>query len=141
MKGQVSAVLTVFVVVTHLGLGERDAARFNGGLLNVSGAFGADATGTPVVYGVLLDAGGGLLVNRAVVTSVDGEGRAVRRLDAGAVLAFSNVNSAGVVVVVVLVYLDTGLGKVGSRRTAQDIIVRRGMDGSMDGWESWYEEK
>lgn len=107
------ATLTVFVVVTHFGLG--GAARLNGGLGHVGGALGADAAGGPGVDGVLVDAGGGLVLDGAVVASVDGEGGVVRGLDAGAVLAFGNVNGAGVVVVlVVLVYLDTGLGKVGA---------------------------
>lgn len=67
------------------------------------------------------------MLNGAVVASVDSESGAVRGLDAGAVLAFSNVNGAGVVVVVVLVYLDTGLGEVGARGTEEKISVRRGM--------------
>ena len=122
--------LTVFVVVTHLGLRERSAAaRFDAGFADVSGSFGADAAGTTGVYGVLVDAGGSLVLDGAVAASVDSEGGAVRGLDAGAVLAFSNVNGAGVVVVVVLVYLDAGLGEVGSRGTGGDIMVRRGMDG------------
>lgn len=72
------------------------------------------------------------MLDGAVVASVDSDGGVVRGLDAGAVLAFSNVNRAGVVVVVVLVYLDAGLGEVGSRGTEGKISVRRGMEGSMD---------
>ena len=110
------------------------AARlFDSGFADVGRAFGADAARGAGVYGVLLDLGGGLVLNGAVVASVDGERGGVRGLDAGAVLAFSNVNSAGVVVVVVLVYLDTGLGEFRSRRSRGWVLEsRRGMDVSMD---------
>lgn len=114
------AARVIFVVVTHLGLFlDAGAARlFNSGVVDVSAVFGADAAGPGAgVYGVLVDdAGGGLLVDGAVVASVDGEGVVGAGLDAGAVLAFGNVNGAGgVVLLVVLVYLDAGLCEVGTR--------------------------
>lgn len=121
--------LTIFVVVTHLGLLLDAGAtrRFDSGVADVSAVFGTDAAGPGAgVYGVLVDdAGGGLLLNGAVVASVDGEGVAGAGLDAGAVLAFGNVNgTSGVVLLVVLVYLDAGLCKVGTRRSRGRDVVR-----------------
>ena len=129
-RGQLK--LTIFVVVTHLvvvvvgGL-----VRSNGGFADVGGAFGADAAGRPGVYGVFVDLGGGLVLNGAVMAFVDGGGRIVRGLDAAAVLAFDNVNSAGVVVVVVLVYFDTGLGEFGARGSGRVLMLE--VDGEMGG--------
>lgn len=122
------AARVIFVVVTHLGLLLDAGAtrRFDSGVAGVSAVFGADAAGPGAgVYGVLVDdAGGGLLLNGAVVASVDGEGVAGAGLDAGAVLAFGNVNgTSGVVLFVVLVYLDTGLCEVGTRRSVLLSVV------------------
>lgn len=119
--------LTVFVVVTHLGLLDAGATRlFDSSIADVSAVFGADAGGPGAgVYGVLVDdAGGGLLMDGAVVASVDG-GVVRAGLDAGAVLAFGNVNgTSGVVLLVVLVYLDAGLCEVGTRRSRGRDVVR-----------------
>lgn len=104
-------------------------------MADVSGALGADATRGAAVYGVFLDAGGGLLLDGAVASSVNSESGRVRGLDAGAVLAFSNVNGAGGVVVVVLVYLDAGLGELGSRGTEE----RQVLEG--EGMSQWTDEE
>lgn len=55
------------------------------------------------------------MLDGSVVGSLDG----VRGLDTGTILAFSDINRAGGVVVVV-VYLNTSLCKVGSRRSDMD---------------------
>ena len=103
---------------------------FDSGIADVSAVLGADAAGPGAgVYGVLVDdAGGGLLVDGAVVTSVDGEVVAVGAgLNAGAVLAFGNVNGAGgVVLLVVLVYLDAGLCEVGTRGSGDGMSLDEG---------------
>jgi len=108
---------TVLVVVTHLGfLGGGKASRLDGFLADISSVgFSVDAARLARLYSVLLDTGSGRVLDGSVVGSLDG----VRGLDTGTILAFSDINRAGGVVVVV-VYLNTSLCKVGSRRSDMD---------------------
>lgn len=122
--------LTVFVVVTHLGLANRNSARFNGGVGGLVAILVANATGSGLggVYGEFVDAGGGggLVLDGVAVSSVNGVA-VVRGLDAGTVLAFGNVDSrGGVVVVVALVYFNTGLGEGWSRRPGGGMVLENG---------------
>lgn len=94
-----------------------ELARLNGFFAGVAGVgVSVDAARLARLYSVLFDTGGGGVLDGSVVSSLDGEGG----LDTGAVLAFSNVNRAGGVVVVVVVYLNTSLGEVGSRRSGKN---------------------
>lgn len=103
----------VFVVVAHFGLAG-ELARLNGFFAGVAGVgVSVDAARLARLYSVLFHTGGGGVLDGSVVSSLDGEGG----LDTRAVLAFSNVNRAGGVVVVVVVDLNTSLGEVGSRRS------------------------
>ena len=111
---------TILIVVTHLGrLGE--AARLDGFFAAVSSVgVPVDAARLARLYSVLLNVGSGRVLNRAVVGSLDGE--RAGGLNTGAVLAFSNINRAGGVVVV-MVYLDTSLGEVRSRRSSKNELM------------------
>lgn len=113
-QGKEGGTHTVLVVVTHLGfLGGGKALRLDGFLADISSVgFSVDAARLARLYSVLLDAGSGRVLDGSVVGSLDG----VRGLDTGTILAFSDINRAGGVVVVV-VYFNTSLCKVGSRRS------------------------